>query len=327
MNEFNLIDKLKKILPPPSKKILVGIGDDALVTVSSLIPKIRMLSTVDCLVEKIHFDLNYLTPREVGWKSLAVNVSDIAAMGGTSLYSLVSLGIPERIKEKTIFEIYEGIKDCADWANIDVAGGNITRTPQDFFINITVIGEAQKPILRSGAKPGECVAVTGFPGLSAAGCYAFKKWGRKTIKNYPLATRSHSQPEPRIKFAQNLSACGVSSLIDTSDGISSELNHLSKASKVGFVIKETLLPVDEEIKRLAEALKRGPIDLMLNGGEDYELLMTFPPTKFSKLVGLAHAHGVPFTVIGHTIKSNKGPQIRLQTGKLRPITNRGWTHF
>ena len=324
MGEFELIEKLKKLLPPPSKNIFVGIGDDTLVAKP---PKDRLLWTVDCLVENIHFDFGYFSPHEVGWKALAVNLSDIAAMGGKSLYALVSLVIPERVKESKVLGIYEGIKACAEWAKVDVVGGNISRGLKDFVIDVTVVGESAQPILRSGAKMGEGVAVTGNLGLSAAGFWAFQKWGKKARKKFPTCTRQQTLPEPRIEWATNLSSLGVSSLIDISDGLSSELNHLYEQSRVGFEIEERLLPVSDELKELCQILKKSPLDLILHGGEQYELLMTFPLSKFSSLAQSAQKYGVPFTLIGHTVSVSKKVRLRDRKGKLKPLIPHGWTHF
>ncbi len=324
MGEFELIEKLKKILPSPSKRVFVGIGDDTLIAKP---PKNRLLWTVDCLVENVHFDFAYTSSQEVGWKALAVNVSDIAAMGGKPLYALISLAIPRRITEKKILELYQGIKECAKWAKVEVVGGNISRSPKDFFIDVTVIGETSKPILRRGAKPGECVAITGFPGLSACGFYALKKWGRKATKRFPISTQHHLKPQPRLEFAEKLASYGVSSLIDISDGLSSELNHLSQESKVGIEIEEKLLPLDLEVKRLAQDLKRDSLALRINGGEEYELLMTFPFSRFSDLSMIALEQGVPLTMIGHTVSSPKKVQLRTRQGKLKPMIAKGWTHF
>jgi thiamine-monophosphate kinase len=324
MGEFELIDKLKKTLASPSKRVLVGIGDDTLVANP---PKDKLLWTVDCLVENVHFDFNYSTPEEVGWKALAVNVSDIAAMGGKSLYALVSLAIPKRISESKIVEIYKGMKACAAWAEVDVVGGNISRSPQDFFIDVTVVGEASKPILRSGAKEGQAVAITGFPGLSASGLWALKQLGRRAVKKYPLSTEAHLRPAPRLKWASQLASLGVSSLIDISDGLSSELHHLAQESSVGFEIEEKLLPLNSEVKNLAQTLDKSPLDLMLNGGEDYELLMTFPFSKLIELSLSAQAASIPFTMIGHTVSPSKKVKLRNRAGKLKPISPKGWTHF
>ncbi|MFM8315015.1 MAG: thiamine-phosphate kinase [Deltaproteobacteria bacterium] len=324
MGEFELIEKLKKILPRPSKKVWVGIGDDTLVAVP---PKERLLWTVDCLVENIHFDFAYMNPEDVGWKSLAVNLSDIAAMGGKSLYALVSLGIPSRVPEKKILKIYQGIRECAEWAKVDVVGGNISRTTHDFFIDITVVGETAKPILRRGAKPGECVAVTGFPGLSASGLQAFKKWGRKAIQKFPVSTQHHARPKPRLEWAQTLGTMGVSSLIDISDGLSSELNHLSENSRIGIEIEEKLLPIHPEVTSLADPLKLNPLEVVLNGGEEYELLMTFPYSKFGVISAKAQAHSIPLTMIGYTVESHRNVSLRTRSGKLKSLKAKGWTHF
>lgn len=324
MGEFELIDNFKKILAKPSKSVLVGIGDDTAVT---LPPKSRLLWTIDCVVENIHFDFSYSSPKQVGWKALAVNLSDIAAMGGRSCYALVSLVIPKRITEKKLSEIYQGIKECAQWAKVDVIGGNISRGQSDFVIDITVIGEASRPLTRSGAKEGECVAVTGASGFSAAGFCALKKWGKRARSKYPESTEHHLRPKPRLDFAQVLAKNGVSSLIDISDGLSSELNHLSKESKVGIEIEEKLLPFEPEVKKIAEEMNRDPLSFILHGGEEYELLMTFPFSKFASISGLALQYGVPLTMIGHTVRSPRKVQLRDRKGKLKNLLPKGWTHF
>lgn len=324
MGEFELIDKLKKILPKPSKNIEVGIGDDTLVARS---PKGRLLWTIDCLVENVHFDFDYFTPQEVGWKALAVNLSDIAAMGGKPLYALISLVLPQRMTEKKVLKVYEGIRDCAQWAHVDVVGGNISRGLKDFVIDVTVVGESSQPLLRSGAKEGEGVAITGWPGLSAAGFFAFQKWGNKARQKYPTSTEQHVKPMPRIEWAQKLGRLGVTSLIDISDGLSSELYHLHQESKVGFEIEERLLPIAQEIKDLSKALNKNPIELALHGGEQYELLMTFPLSKFGALSMSAQEHTIPFTLIGHTVNHSKKVKLRNSKGNLIPIKQGGWTHF
>lgn len=324
MGEFELIERLKKILPEPSKNILVGIGDDTLVAKT---PAGRLLSTIDCLVENVHFDFNYCLPQEVGWKSLAVNLSDIAAMGGKPHYALVSLVIPKRITEKQVLKVYEGIRDCALWAKVDVVGGNISRGLKDFVIDISVVGEASKPLLRSGAQENQGVALTGFPGLAAAGYLALKKWGRKALQKYPISTEQHLKPMPRLDWAQQLGTLGVTSLIDISDGVSSELNHLFEQSKVGFEIEERLLPMAEELKLLCQELKKDPLDLMLHGGEQYELLMTFPLSKFGAISASAYQNNIPFTLIGHTVSNRQKVKLRNRKDKLKPILPKGWTHF
>lgn len=324
MGEFELIENLKKILPKPSKQVFVGIGDD---TAVALPPKDRLLWTVDCLVENIHFDFSYATCEDVGWKALAVNLSDIAAMGGRPLFALVSLVVPKRITEKKIAGVYGGIKECAQWAKVDVIGGNVSRGTNDFVIDITVIGESSKPLLRSGAKEGECVAITGATGLSTAGFYALKNWGKQSRKKYPLCTEHHLRPRPRLDFAQFLASKGVTSLIDISDGLSSELSHLSKESKIGIEIEEKLLPLESEVKGVAENLKQEPMNWVLHGGEEYELLMTFPMSKFSAISTLAFQMGFPFTMIGHTVRSPRTVQLRNRWGKLKPLPAKGWTHF
>jgi len=324
MGEFELIDKLKHVLPKPSHRILVGIGDDTAVT---LPPKERLLWTVDCLVENIHFDFSYATAEEVGWKALAVNVSDILAMGGKPLFALISLVIPERITEKKLLSIYRGIRECAKWAQVDVIGGNVSRSIDDFVIDITLIGESLKPLLRSGAGEGECVAITGSTGPSAAGFQALKRWGKRARKKYPLCVEHHLKPMPRLEFAQLLASKGVTSLIDISDGLSSELTHLAKESKVGIEIEEKLLPIESEVNAIAAVLNLNPIDWVLHGGEEYELLMTFPFSKFSILSSLALERGVPLTMIGHTVASPKQVRIRSRSGNLKVLKPKGWTHF
>lgn len=324
MGEFELIERLKRTLPKTSQSVWVGIGDDTAVTVP---PKGRLLWTVDCLVEGIHFDFSYASPEQVGWKALAVNLSDIAAMGGKPLSALVSLVIPKRINETTVVKIYQGIGECAEWAKVDVIGGNISRGSSDFVIDVTVMGEASKAILRSGAKEGDCVAVTGTPGLSAAGLQGLKKWGKGAMRKYSEASKHHLTPRPRLELAQKLSRIGVTSLIDISDGLSSELHHLAKGSGLGIEIEERLLPIHPEVKALGQKLEKNPLDCVLHGGEEYELLMTFPITRFSVLSALAAQMGVPLTMIGYTVSSPRKVMMRDPRGKLRKLVQRGWTHF
>lgn len=309
--EFELIEKIKSKIGKLSAATEVGIGDDAAVVRP---PQGKMLATVDCLVEGTHFDLRYSSFTDVGYKALSVNLSDVASMGGRPLYALVSLGIREGMSDESILELYEGISLLAKEFRVDIIGGNCTKA-REFFIDISVVGETTKPVLRSGARAGDIVAVSGTLGASAAGLQILKEGiGRP---EYPHLVKRHLRPEPRVEMTRKLSFASAS--IDVSDGLSSELFHLGKSSGVGFLVDEEKVPLHPELRRFGERVGKDPLEWAWNGGEDYEILLTLPPDK-------AHGLGDGFTVIGEVKPPEFGIRI-LRNDQQIPLAPHGWKHF
>lgn len=281
MNEFEFIKNLKK------KYSLDLVGDDCAVLPKDDIND--LLVTTDLLVEDIDFRLDWTTPEMLGRKCLAVSLSDIAAMGGTPEWGLVSVGIPSALWDaKFLDRFYDGWHEVAGRHNVRLAGGDLSRTPNKLVIDSTVGGSVPKgaSTLRSGATAGDSVYVTGPLGGAAAGLRLLNDGARFD----PTASDARSQlltkqllPEARVKLGKRLRESGaVTAMIDISDGLSSDLMHVCRASEVGAVINANDLPFEAEVMNLAGSVD-AMLDLVLNGGEDFELLFTAPEEKISSL--------------------------------------------
>jgi thiamine-monophosphate kinase len=324
-DEFGLIRKIQKIIGRPSRDVLLGIGDDAAVLKAR---RQNLLLTVDTLVEGVHFDFKYCRPADVGHKALAVSLSDIAAMGGQSKFALVTLGIFKSTKESAVLSLMRSLHALARREGVEIVGGNCVRSPKPFFVDVTVVGETQgMGIRRSTARAGHLVAVTGFPGDSAAGLAALQRWGGKVRSRFPKATKRHLTPEARTEFGAELGRLRlVSSLIDISDGLTSELGHLSESSGCVFHIDEGLVPRSRESETIAKALKKDAALWSLTGGEAYELLLTFPAGNLMKIWQSAKKAATPLTVIGEVGGKGEGIEWRSPLTRRR-VKNAGWNHF
>lgn len=339
-DEFALIDIIKSVLPKTSERTELGIGDDAAVlrptalTISTagapLLAKKQLLCS-DCMVEGIHFDLALTSPKDLGYKAVAAALSDIAAMNGQPVAVTISIALPKRESlnvEKFLRQFYEGVarlQHDLEPVIFDVVGGDLSASPQTIFIDVAVIGESTEPILRSGAKAGDTLAVSGFPGTSAAGLYGLQNW--KTVKRMSGAlTKAHTLPFPRFDLCVFLDSQSCHALIDISDGLASEAHHLAKSSGVHIEINEESIPRHPAAVALAEladpAAKEAALkEWALYGGEDYELLAAFAPQ-----IELPPG----FTKIGRVLEANpREPAVTLVTssGAREPLSPRGYNHF
>jgi thiamine-monophosphate kinase len=325
-DEFEIIRAIQRTLGKPSKRVIVDIGDDSAVVTS---PKGRLVTTVDTLVEGVHFDLAYTNPAELGHKALAVNLSDIAAMGAEPLYALVSLGMRQETSEYFVIGLYEGMKKLAKRHHVDVIGGNLSQSPTTLIVSVTLIGQTDKNyVTRSGARVGDIVAVTGDLGASAAGLVGLRRLGRDKLTFHPEIVRRHLLPEPRIKEARWLAQNGLaSSLIDISDGLAADLHHVAKQSRVGMLLDQTAIPISPATVSAGELLDSNPNLWALYGGEDYELLITIPPAGFEKARRALKRLGTPLTKIGEVVSKAQGVRIRNKAGEIVLLEPRGWNHF
>lgn len=325
-NEFELIDRLRRKLPTPSAAVYLGIGDDAAV-LEPLTGK--PILTVDSMVEGIHFDFSLSDPEEIGYKALAVNLSDIAAMGGTPRACLVSLGVPVDAKTEVLEKIYEGLGSLASSYSVDVVGGNITQSLERVFLSVTVLGTIEeKPLKRSGAKPGDVVFLSGAVGESAAGLAILKKLGRNGRLQYPELTKKHLLPDPHLKCARILAANPqVNCLIDVSDGLSSELWHLAKASGVGFTVREEYLPVSSELLAAGNECGESPKRWMLSGGEDYVLLGTVEAKQWTSILQRTNQAGCGLFKIGEVASSSPEVSLINLKGTKESVSPSGWNHL
>jgi len=301
MEEEKIIERLQKRIKYKNKDVIVGIGDDT--SVIKLDKKFFLLFTNDVVIENIHFKKENTTPCQIGWKSLAVNLSDISAMGGIPLYALVSLGLPEG-NFKLVEGIYKGIETLSKKYGVEIVGGNISKS-KILFIDIFLVGKVEKRNLklRNNAKPGDLIYVTGKLGASQI--------------------RKHLQFEPRIKESRELiKKLKISAMIDISDGLSSDLIKLAKASKVGFEIYYKQIPVSYEALKISKTEEEA-ISHALNDGEDYELLFTVP-VKLSMNVP-KKIFSTPITCIGKIIQEQS--YYGVLRNKREKIKSQGFNHF
>ena len=327
LGEFGLINLIRSSSAryenssrTPWQEVLVGIGDDAAAWQSN---NQIQLATTDTLVQGIHFDLGVINWEELGWKALAVNLSDIAAMGGIPKYALLSLALPGELEVEDISKFTNSMMHLAHEFGVAIVGGNIASAP-NVVITVTIIGCSKgKAILkRSTASCGEQIAVTGYLGLSAAGLEMFKG---KTIldpETSNILRRAHLKPMPKIKEGQILIDQGVKTAIDISDGLIADLDHICESSKINAKIKIEQVPVHPVV--IANFPNHQ--ELALCGGEDYELIFTADATTVART---KQALNCPVTVIGDITDEKSAARVTVMDskGNIIPYKKGGWEHF
>lgn len=322
IGEFGLIELIKKKILSKDEKVLVNIGDDAAVFKTS--PNKFSIFTTDTMVEGVHFDLRYCTYQEIGWKAMAANLSDIAAMGGLPTYALVTVGLPKSARSADVLSIYEGATKIAKKHNCKIIGGDTTLVKKDLFISIALLGQVEKKFLvtRSGAKKGDLICVTGKLGEAQAGLELLKKFGRRNLS----LVKKHLKPEPKIDQARALIGnLKVNSMIDISDGLSSELFHLAEENKIGVVLYEQKIPVSAKCRKAALLLNGNPLTWALSSGEEYELLFTVDRRDQSKLESNKSKLGI--SIMGEITDKRQGVRIVRKSGAVQNLKKSGFAHF
>ncbi|HLC17050.1 MAG TPA: thiamine-phosphate kinase [Thermodesulfovibrionia bacterium] len=277
VGEFGLIRNISSLCSVKKSSILLSIGDDA---AAITFKKPIVLATTDMLIEGVHFDLAYTTFFQLGYKTLAVNVSDIAAMGGQPEFFLLSVGIPQSFDAQWIEELYRGINELAQMTNTHVVGGD-TCVSGSFVLSGTLLGSADRVVSRSGAQAGDTIYVTNNLGDSAAGMALLQAYGKTVnlednsfgsteLAPFEPLVRRHLMPTPR--FLDNIS--DITSMIDISDGLLQDLGHICEQSGKGAKVYLNQIPMSDTLRHAAERLNRNPLDFALRGGEDYELIFT-----------------------------------------------------
>ena len=319
LGEFGLIDLLAEIVGvPQTADVLVGIGDDA---ACWRVEDGVHLATTDSMVEGVHFDLGTTTWRELGWKALAVNLSDIAAMGGNPRFALVSLGLPADTDVADVEGLYRGMAELARAFNVVIVGGDVVKSPVVMItVALTGIGQDDQILTRDAAVPGQQVAVTGNLGTSAAGRDMLRNGIELAEETSAALREAHLKPNPRVGEGQALARCGVKAAIDISDGLVSDLEKLCKSSGVGARIYTSQIPVHPMV---AESFGDDAMTLALSGGEDYELLFTASQDTIDKVRGEMLC---PVTVIGE-ITAEPVVEVLDEAGKQVEIVTGGWDHF
>ncbi len=321
LGEFGLIDLLAKMVPDSQiNKPIIGIGDDVAAWRSDASIQ---LATVDTMVQGVHFSLETITWQELGWKSLAINLSDIAAMGGVPLYALVALALPEDTEVEDVTQLYEGMIELARNFQVAIVGGNVSRSPV-VSVTITVIGSGlnDKLLKRSTAHPGDTIAITGYPGSAAAGLEMLTKKLQFGAETATYLRGAFVRPRPRITEGQLLVKQGITTAIDTSDGLLADLRHICESSGAGADLNVDLLPIHPAVGRTFGERAR---EIALSGGEDYELLFTGKAEIIDRVKAQLSC---PVTAIGQIVPSDPG-KIKLLDADGNPvkIDKAGWEHF
>jgi thiamine-monophosphate kinase len=324
IGEFGLIDLIRNRLPAKGKNLLVGVGDDA--AVIRLTPEKFLIFTTDTLREGVHFDLGYYSYQQVGWKAMAANLSDVASMGGIPTFGLVSLGLPKKIKVQDVLKIYQGMMDLAKRFGCKLCGGDLFLS-SEIVISLTLLGkvEPESLVKRSGAKPGDLICVTNDLGQSQAALEILKS--KKNSK--PNWLKKHLKPLPRVNEARKLvKSLAVTSMIDISDGLSSDLYHISEESNVGALILKQKIPVSRSLLKMASVLRESPVDLALSSGEEYELLFTIKKDQQKRLQLLKRkTPNLKITVIGEIKDKKDGLRILDSQGRSKNLKRSGFSHF
>ncbi len=328
LGEFGLIELITKLsagyrnnFSIQQKNVLIGIGDDAAVWKNE---SGINLASVDCLIENVHFTLNNIGWKELGWKALAVSLSDIAAMGGIPQNALISLALPQDTEVEDIVELYNGIFELGEKFDVNVIGGNISKAPV-VFIDSIIFGTAPGPdfmLTRSTAKPGDLIAIIGYLGGATGGLKMLKNNLQFTDETKNALREALNKPFPAVTEGQLLVKWGVKCAMDISDGLLADLEHICKASYTGAVINTDLVPIHPAVK---SSFGDTAIEIALSGGEDYKLLFTASKDIIEKI---KKGTNCPVTIIGEIV-SDKGCKIILKdkNGDFQYIQNKGWDHF
>lgn len=329
LGEFALIARLQRFLRDATgQQVIRGIGDDCAVVRAA--PGTELLLTTDTQEEGCHFRREWSTPQDIGWRCLAVNVSDIAAMGGMPLGAVVALCLPAALDVTFVDAFYEGMQVLARDYDCPIIGGNITRAAATLSVTITVLGEVPsgKSLYRSGAQIGDEIWVTGELGGAKAGLEALCHPHEVAHLRPEQVLSRYRRPRPRLREADYLRQHGkIRSLLDISDGLSSDLVHLCEASGVGALLDAACIPLHPQVHQVAHALQADPLAFALHGGEDFELCLTAPPGHLATLQhDFVRQFRCPLVRIG-TIKAGIGVTLCLSDGTQTPLQAQGYDHF
>lgn len=328
LGEFGLIDSLRSRLTPRHPEVIEGVGNDAAV----LRPREGwdLVFTTDMLVEHRHFELRTTDPFSLGAKTIAVNLSDCAAMGAQPLAAVVSLGLPASASSEWVNALYEGMEGWADSFGLEIVGGD-TVGSRDVTLNVALLGQVEKgkAFTRSGAREGDILLVTGTLGDSAGGLHSLRHPGKKGAEVRALLERRHRAPVPRCVASRFLVGTGaVTSCIDVSDGLSSEVNHLADESALGAEVYEESLPLSGALEFYCSVWGLDPRALALHGGEDYELLFTVRPKDADRILSRLPAEtGASVRAIGRMTGKKKGVRLIGPRGKASTLRAKGYDHF
>jgi thiamine-monophosphate kinase len=337
IGEFGLIDRLKKRIFRPDRRVVVGIGDDAAVLRQS--SEKLLLLTTDVLVERVHFDRRIQSYRQIGWRAMVASVSDVAAMGGEPGHALVSICLPADITVEQTEEVYDGLHSVAEEYGFSIVGGDTVSSPRDLVISVFLTGEVREENLmtRAAAQTEDLICVTGQLGGAQAGLVmlqSLKDKEKTPASAFPenewqQVRDRHLWPRPRLREAQLLAReAGVHAMIDVSDGLAGEVGHIARQSGVGAEIWEQEIPVGQQTRRLAEHLGISPLDLALHGGEDFELVFTMAADQRRRILqAVTEETGTSIAVVGKVTAAQEGINIVSSQGDRIPLVAEGYRHF
>jgi thiamine-monophosphate kinase len=308
--------------------VRLGIGDDAAVVGAPA--EREWLLAMDTMVEEIHFRAETMEDADVGFKALASNISDIAAMGGLPAHALISVSVPPAWGLERMNSLYDGFYQCAERYGVAIVGGDTTAAPSHLVVSVTIFGtvETGRAITRGGARPGQIVFVSGPIGLSAGGLHGMLPSEAARPQPPERLIRAHRRPAPSVKAGRLLLEHGWGrSLNDVSDGLASEAWEIAEASGVRLVLKETSLPLSGELASYAADCRVDPLQWMLYGGEDYVLLGTADRMDEAPMKEAFRQEGIPLFVIGETEEGTPDVLLETEGGKRKPLAKRGYNHF
>tara|TARA_R100000306_G_scaffold5273_2_gene7697 strand:- start:8840 stop:9895 length:1056 start_codon:yes stop_codon:yes gene_type:complete len=330
LGEFGLIDHLTKNFKIKQETTVKGIGDDAAVISSE--ENNQIVVTTDMLVEGVHFDLSYMPLKHLGYKAVVVNLSDVYAMNASAKQITVSIAVSNRFPVEALEELYAGIETAASIYNVDVIGGDTTSSTTGLVISVTALGQVTKgeAVYRSGAKENDLLVLTGDVGAAYLGLQVLEREkqvfkvnpkSQPDLDKYTYIIERQLKPEARQGISALLKDLDVkpNSMIDISDGLSSEVIHICKNSKVGCNLYEDKIPLDPQVISTCEEFELDSTTIALSGGEDYELLFTISTDDFPKIKGNPH-----LTVIGHMTQESEGMHLITRANTKIPLVSRGW---
>jgi thiamine-monophosphate kinase len=320
MGEFELLALLRERLPTAGPRLVLGSGDDAAITV----PGGAVATSVDALVEGVHFRRETASLRQIGRKALSTALSDLAAMGAEAGEAYIVLGAPEGMSEAELLELGEGMAAVAGETGTAIAGGDLTRAPV-LTLAVTVTGYAARAedfVTRGGARPGDVLVVTGELGGAAAGLMLIED---ASLPGDDALRERQLDPTPLLAAGQALAAAGATAMIDVSDGLAGDANHVALASEALLTIDADALPIAPGVATIAAAADRDPLELATSGGEDYELFAALPPAAVAVAQQALAALGTPLTVIGQVeFAGTAGPRAELRRRGGEALPSRGF---
>ena len=333
LGEFGLIKHLTQFFPVENASTELGVGDDAAIINAE---GKKVLVSTDMFTEGVHFNLGYTPLKHLGYKVVVAGISDIAAMNAVPTQIMISVAVSNRFPVEALEEIYAGVQLACRRYKVDLVGGDTTSSQTGLVINVTTVGleSSEKIISRNGVKPNDLLVVTGDLGGAYMGLQILEREHSVYLKNpnmqpemegYDYILERQLKPEARTDIKGILEELGVkpTSMIDVSDGLASEVLHLSDRSKVGFRIYEEKIPMDELTISTADEFNLNPVMTALNGGEDYELLFTISQSDFDKI-----KNNPDFTIIGHAVEEEQGNYLVLRgSNELAELTAQGWDAY